>query len=52
MNKNFIGNDLEKIINKKGIKENWIAGKLGFIKQAVSNWVIGKNELGVVICIT
>jgi len=37
-------NNLKKILNEKGIKQDWIARKLGVSKQTVSLWVLGKNE--------
>ena len=39
-------NNLKEILNEKGIKQDWVARKLGVTKQTVSLWVLGKNEPG------
>ncbi len=34
---------LSEILKQRGIKQTWVAEKLGVSKQAVNNWVNGKH---------
>jgi len=35
---------LKLLFKSKGVKQNWVALKLGVSEVTVSNWVKGKNE--------
>ena len=37
-------NNLKKIINRKGIKQDWVAKQLGVTRQTISNWVNNKRQ--------
>lgn len=35
---------LKEVLKLKGVKQNWLAKKLGVSEVTVSNWVQGKSE--------
>jgi len=36
---------LEKVVQERGIKQNFLAAKLGVTEQSVSNWILGKHKM-------
>ena len=35
---------LKEILKSKGVKQKWLANKIGVSEVSVSNWVKGKSE--------
>jgi transcriptional regulator with XRE-family HTH domain len=37
--------ELKLIVESRGIKQTWIAGKLGVSKGTISNWIAGRVSI-------
>jgi len=35
---------LKEVLKTKGVKQKWLAGKLGVSEVTVSNWIKGKSQ--------
>jgi len=38
--------NLDQILKSRGIKQSWLAKKLGVTRESVNHWVKGKNQPG------